>query len=121
MDTLRASGKAFWSCAGFTLFSALISATFASLALGMVGTGHQHEYALYAASRSIALVLATLFAISRRSWGGVAATAVAMTVVQLLDTIVGFLIHNPGQAYGPLLFTVINAALLLWMGRAARP
>ena len=86
----------------------------------MVGFGHQHEYALYAASRSIALVLATLFAMSRRSWGEVAAMAVAMTLVQLFDAVVGFLIHNPGQTCGPLLFAVINATLLVWMGRSAR-
>jgi hypothetical protein len=115
MNTQLASGKAFWSCAGFTLFSALVSATFSMLALGMVGTGHQHEYALYAASRSVALLLAATFAVGRRSWGGVAAMATAMTIVQLLDTVTGILIHNPGQTYGPALFTLINLTLLIWM------
>ncbi len=115
MNTQPASGIAFWSCAGFTLFSALVSATFSMLALGMVGTGHQHEYALYAASRSVALLLAATFAVGRRSWGVVAAMATAMTIVQLLDTVTGILIHNPGQTYGPALFTLINLGLLLWM------
>jgi hypothetical protein len=31
----------------------------------------------------------------------------------------GSFIHNPGQTYGPLLFTVIHVALLIWMNRSA--
>ena len=120
MTTQPATGKAFWICAGFTLFSAFISATFSMLALGMQGSGHQHEYALYAASRSIALLLATAFALGRRSWDGVTYMAIAMTIVQLLDTVAGILLHNPGQTYGPLLFTLINATLLVWLLRSPR-
>jgi hypothetical protein len=120
MNKQPASGKAFWVCAGFTLFSATVSAIFSILALGMVGSGHQHEYALYAASRSVALLLAAAIAMGRRSWEGVATMATAMTVVQLLDTVTGVLIHNPGQTYGPGLFTLINLTLLMWMSVARR-
>jgi hypothetical protein len=118
MSNQAAGGKAFWSCAGFTVFSAFVSATFSMLALGMVGTGHQHEYALYAASRSIALLIAAAFALGLRSLQGVVVMTVAMALVQMLDTVVGILIHNPGQTYGPLLFTVIHVALLIWMNRS---
>ena len=78
-----------------------------------------HEYALYAASRSVALPLAVLFAMVRRSHGGMATIAVAMILVQLVDGIVGLRLHNPGRAYGPFVFAAINLGLLLWMNRAA--
>jgi hypothetical protein len=120
MTERLAGGKAFWTCAGFTLASALVGATFSSLSLRMVGTGHQHEYALYAASRSVALVLTIVFIMLRRSWGGIVALAVAMTIVQLFDSVVGYLLREPGELYGPALFAIINAVLLVWMSRAIR-
>ena len=76
-----------------------------------------HEYALYAASRSIALPLAVLYAMSRRSRTGIAALALAMTLVQLLDGFIGVHLHDPSRAYGPIAFAVINFGLLLWMNR----
>jgi hypothetical protein len=115
-----AGGKAFWSCAGFTLISAFVGATFSVLSLSMVGTGHQHEYALYATSRSIALLLTTAFVMIRRSWDGVIVTTIAMTIVQLLDAVVGGLTHNPGETYGPALFAIVHAMLMLWMFRSRR-
>ena len=75
------------------------------------------EYALYAASRSIALPSAIVYAIGLRSRGGVAALAVAMTLVQLFDAIIGFRLGDPAKAYGPMAFAAINFALLLWMNR----
>jgi hypothetical protein len=113
-----AGGKAFWTCAGFTLVSALVGATFSVLSLRVIGTGHQHEYALYAASRSVALVLTIIFVMLRRSWRGVVTMAVAMTIVQVFDSVVGYLLHEPSEIYGPALFAIINAALLVWMSRA---
>jgi hypothetical protein len=44
-----------------------------------------------------------------------------MTLVQLFDGIVVFLLHDPGRAYGPIGFAVINFGLILWMGRASKP
>ena len=107
-------GRAYWICAGFTLFSAIVSASFSLLSLRLVGG---HEYALYAASRSVALPLATVYAMALRSRGGVAALAVTMTVVQLLDTIIGFRLNDPGRTYGPMVFSAINFGVLLWMNR----
>jgi hypothetical protein len=79
--------------------------------------GGGHEYALYAASRSVALPLAVLYAMARRSHGGVATVAVAMTMVQFFDGIVGLQLHDPGRAYGPFVFAAINFGLFLWMNR----
>jgi hypothetical protein len=107
-------GRAYWTCAGFTLFSAIVSAGFSLLSLRMAGG---HEYALYAASRSVALPLAVLYAMALRSRGDMATLAVAMTLVQLFDGIVGLRLHDPGRVYGPMAFAAINFGLLLWMNR----
>jgi hypothetical protein len=117
MNPNGAIQRAFWACAGFTLFSGLVSAAFSLRSLGMSGG---HEYALYAASRSIALPLATMVAMVTRSRGGVAAMAAAMTFVQFFDAWIGFEMGDAGRAFGPLSFAVLNIVLLLWM-RANEP
>ena len=109
-----AGKRSYWTCAAFTLFSAIVSAGFSLLSLRMAGGD---EYALYAASRSVALPLAVVYAMALRSYGGTAALAVAMTLVQLFDGIIGFRLNDPGRAYGPLVFAAINFGLLLWMNR----
>jgi hypothetical protein len=115
MNATRGAGRAYWLCAGFTLFSAVVSAGFSLFALRMVGG---HEYVLYAASRSVALPFAAVFAMATRSRGGVAAIAIAMTLIQLLDAIIGFRLNDLGRAYGPLILSAMNFGLLLWMKRA---
>jgi hypothetical protein len=107
-------GRAFWVCAGFTLLSAIVSVNFSLLSLRMAGG---QEYALYAASRSVALPLAVVYAMALRSYGGVAALAVAMTLVQMFDGMIGLRLHDPGRAYGPMVFAAINFGLLVWMTR----
>lgn len=116
MSAPQGIGRAYWACAGFTLFSAVVSAGFSLMSLRMVDG---HEYALYAASRSVALPLAAAYAMALRSRGGVAALAVAMILVQLFDAMIGFRLNDPGRAYGPMVFSAINFGLLLWMKRAA--
>ncbi|WP_158792134.1 hypothetical protein [Granulicella sp. L60] len=116
MKSGEALGRAFWICAGFTLFSAIVSAGFSLLSLRMAGG---HQYALYAASRSAALPLAVIYAMALRSNGGVATLAVTMTLVQLFDGFIGFQLHDPGRAYGPLAFAAINFGLFVWMKRTA--
>jgi hypothetical protein len=115
MKSADGFGRAYWTCAGFTLFSALVSAGFSLLSLRMSGG---HEYALYAASRSVALPLGILYAMVLRSRGGIAALAIVMTLVQLFDGVVGFRLHDAGRAYGPIAFAAINFALLLWANRS---
>jgi hypothetical protein len=78
-----------------------------------------HEYALHAASRSVALPLAGIYAMVLRSRCGVAALAATMILIQLFDGMIGFRLNDPGRAYGPIAFAVINLMLLLWMNRAA--
>jgi hypothetical protein len=114
MGLADGQGRAYWTCAGFTLFSAIVSAGFSLLSLRMAGG---HEYALYAASRSVALPLATIYAMALRSRASVAALAVAMTLVQLFDGIIGLRLNDPGRAYGPIVYAAINFGLLWWMKR----
>jgi hypothetical protein len=42
-----------------------------------------------------------------------------MILIQLFDGSIGFRLNDPGRAYGPMAFAVINLALLLWMNWAA--
>lgn len=116
MRSLNPLGRAFWTCAGFTLLSAIVSMTFSLLALRMVAG---HEYAQYAASRSVALPLAVLYAMIQRSRGGIAALAIVMTLVQVFDGCIGLHLHDPSRAYGPIAFAGINFGLLLWMNRSS--
>ena len=51
------------------------------------------------------------------SRAGVAALALAMTLVQLLDGFIGVHLHDPSRSYGPLAFAAINFGLLLWMNQ----
>ena len=118
MSSPEPLGRAYWFCAGFTILSAIVSVTFSLLALRMTDG---HNYAFYAASRSVALPLAVLYAMSRRSRGGIAALALAMTIVQFLDGFIGFHLQAPSRAYGPVAFAAINLALLIWIDRTPRP
>jgi hypothetical protein len=118
MSVPQGVGRAYWACAAFTLFSAVVSAGFSLLALRTAGG---HEYALYAASRSVALPLAAVYTMALRSRGGVAALAVAMILVQLFDAIIGFRLNDPGRAYGPMVVSAINLAVLSWMNLTAAP
>jgi hypothetical protein len=96
--------------------SAIVSVTFSLLALHI---GGGHEYALYAASRSVAMPLAVLYAIIQRSRGGIAALSITMTLVQLVDGFIGLRLHDPSRTYGPMAFAAINLGLLMWMNRTA--
>jgi hypothetical protein len=57
MTHTQLSTRAFWICAIITVVSAVVSASFSVAAL--IGVARQDQYAMYAASRSIALLLNT--------------------------------------------------------------
>ena len=90
--------RAFWICAIVTNLNALVSAGFSvARLLGPEGG----EVALYAASRSVALLLVVLGVASLHSRAGVAALACVMGLVQLFDTGIGVLAHELGQRPWP--------------------
>lgn len=102
-----------------TNLNALVSAGFSvARLLGPEGG----EVALYAASRSVALLLVVLGVASLHSRAGVAALACVMGLVQLFDTGIGVLAHESGKTFGPLIFAVatfVSAFYLLreiWAG-----
>jgi hypothetical protein len=105
----------FWTCAIVTLLSAGISAGF-SLA-GLAGPDRADRYARYAASRSIALLLAVLIAVAVHATLAVAFLGITMTIVQAIDGVIGALDRDPGRTYGPFAFSVLNALAVVWLLR----
>jgi hypothetical protein len=114
MTIKQGMGRAFWICAGFTLISALIGAVFSILSLRMPAG---HEAAMYAVSRSVALPLTVIYVMIVRSRGGLSALAIAMTIVQIFDAIVGFCLHEPSRSIGPIVLATVNFVLWLWLKR----
>jgi hypothetical protein len=106
----------FWLCAAITAISALVSAGF-SIG-GLFGPSAVDGFAQYAASRSVALLVAVLFCTALRSRSGIAALALVMSLVQGLDGLIGALAHYPAKTYGPFVFALANAAALVWLLRA---
>jgi hypothetical protein len=117
MTHTQLPSRAFWICAIITALSAVVSASFSAIAL--IGAGRQDQYAMYAASRSIALLLAILACIGARSRGGVLALALAMVLVQGFDAVIGLVAHDPGKTYGPLVLSVAGLASLIALHREA--
>ena len=113
--------KRFWTCAIVTLLSAGVSAGFSID--GLLDSAGSDSFALYAASRSVALLLTVLIAMCVRSRVAIAFLGIAMTVVQALDGIIGALAHDPPKTYGPFAFAVLNALAAGWLllGRERHP
>ena len=115
MTDMQLPTRAFWICAIIAALSAVVSASFSVAALG--GEGGQDQYAMYAASRSIALTLAVLACIAMRSRSGVMALALTMGLVQGFDSLIGLIAHNAGKTYGPLALSVGGLASLIALYR----
>ena len=98
-----------------TLISAVVSAGFSLQ--GLLGPGGSDSFARYAASRSVALLLTVLIAISVRSTPAIAFLGIAMTIVQAFDGVIGLLAHDPSKTYGPFAFAVLNALAVGWLLR----
>jgi hypothetical protein len=109
--------SAFWICAIITLVSAVVSASFS--VAGLLGDGRSDVYAMYAASRSVALPLAVLVCIWFRSRAGIAAMALTMGLVQLFDGVIGVLAHDASKTYGPLVLAVATFVSLAYLLRTA--
>jgi hypothetical protein len=104
--------RSFWVCATVTALSAVVSASFS-----VVGLDGQDQYTMYAASRSIALVLAILVCIVARSRRGVMALALTMGLVQGFDALIGLFAHDPVKTYGPLALAVAGLASVFALHR----
>jgi hypothetical protein len=114
MPSNEKTPRAFWICATITAISATVSASFS--VAGLLGAGVHDRFALYAASRSIAILLVVLIFLGFRSRAGIAAMALTMSLVQLFDAVIGVLSHDASKTYGPLFLALIgfvSAAFLL--------
>jgi len=109
----------FWPTAVMTALSVLVSAGYSIAAVAQHGPGN--IYALYALSRSVALVPAVGYAILKRSIAALASTALAMSLIQLMDAWIGSVQHNSTKTFGPLAFAIFNFFLLALLLRGDEP
>ena len=63
-------------------------------------------------------LIAVLCCIGFHSRMGIAALALAMTLVQGFDGLIGALAHDPAKTYGPFVFALANFAALVWLLRS---
>ena len=98
-----------------TLLSAGVSAGFSLV--GLFDRGSGDSFSGYAASRSVALLLAVVIAICVRSRMALAVLGIATTVVQAFDGVIGALAHDASKTYGPFAFAVLNAFAVIWLLR----
>ena len=104
-STVRPVSGLYWTAYLVASASALISLGFAIA--GLVSHGSD-PFALYAASRSIALALAVLSLGLWRSKHAMVLLAVTMAIVQALDTIIGMIAADPAKTYGPGALAIIG-------------
>ena len=83
--------------------------------VGLLAPSSSDSFARYAASRSIALLIAVLFCLGVRLREGIAALAVVMSLVQGFDGIIGILAHDPAKTYRPFVFALANLVGLVWL------
>jgi hypothetical protein len=110
--------RRFWTCAIVTAVSALVSGGFS--VVGLFGPSGIGSFERYAASRSIALLVAVPCCIGFRSRDAIAAIALVMSLVQGFDGLIGVLAHDAAKTYGPFAFALINFAVLLSLLRSPR-
>jgi hypothetical protein len=110
--------RAFWICAAITAISAVVSASFA--VAGLLGPGIHDTFALYAASRSLAIPLVVLILLGLRSREGIAAMALTMSLVQLFDAVIGVILHDASKTYGPLFLALIGFVSVAFLLRGSQ-
>ncbi|MGI9822305.1 hypothetical protein [Agromyces sp. Marseille-Q5079] len=111
-------GAAFWICYAVTVISAITSIAFAVIAV--TDAGLEDANALYAASRSTALVVLALVAPLFRSDAALLAIAVAMTIVQGIDAFIGALQGDLAKTLGPALLCVVTIVAATFLARSDR-
>ena len=79
---------AFWICAGVTAASALVSLGF-SVAAALSARHQARTGAAYVLPRSVALAAVSLVPLISQTRSSLLTIALAMTIVQALDTVVG--------------------------------
>src|SRR5258708_3225458 len=90
------------------------------LAPGQVPNEAMAMFAMYAAARTLPLALVTLVLAYRRWAPGLVVLGFLAGLIQLLDTAIGIVEHDPGKTFGPLAIALLQfyATNRLW--RATR-
>ena len=113
-----ARGAAFWICYAVTVISAGVSVTYSVLAV--IDGGLEASDALYATSRSVALVVMALVAPMFRSDAGLLIIAVAMTIVQGIDSFIGAVQGDVGKTVGPAVLCIVTIVAATFLARSDR-
>ncbi|MCX6396692.1 MAG: hypothetical protein NTV23_09425 [Propionibacteriales bacterium] len=107
--------SASWVCAALTVVSAYVSFGYAIVDQRAASTAEVRVASAYAQARSIALALVATSALFSDSQGFVAAIALLMVMVQLLDGGIGARTGDRARTVGPLVIGLANLTALLWM------
>jgi hypothetical protein len=103
--------RLFWLCGLVTIASAFTSAGFSIAALS--SSGDAHVNAMYAASRSLSLALASVVVVLARSRTGLLTVAFVMAFVQAADAVIGAIDHQPLKTVGPAFLALVTVAVLI--------
>ena len=112
------TSRRFWLCGLVTIASAFTSAGFSVAALSSAGDAHVN--AMYAASRSLSLALATVVVVLARSRAGLMTIAFVMALVQGADAVIGAIECEPLKTFGPAFLAVVTAGVLIALWRSTR-
>jgi len=110
--------RLFWLCGLVTIASAFTSAGFSLAALSSAGDAHVN--AMYAASCSLSLALASVAVVLARSRTGLLTVAFVMALVQAVDAVIGAIDHQPLKTLGPAFLALVTVAVLIALWRCTR-
>ncbi len=105
--------SSFLICALITLASALTSLGF-SIAAYRSSDKTSRVNAMYASSRSIAIVAICIVPFINLSNSWLIAAASIMIIAQSLDALVGIKITDKLKIFGPVITTIVNLLALIW-------
>jgi hypothetical protein len=109
--------RLFWLCGLVTIASAFTSAGFSIAALSSAGDAHVN--AMYAASRSFSLAIASVVVVLARSRTGLVTMAFVMALVQAVDAVIGAIDHIPLKTFGPAFLALVTVVLLVAFWRCS--
>ena len=113
---MKLINRLFWPCALITLLNAFTSAAFSVAAL--LGPAGGQVNAMYGLSRSVSLALITVLVIVWRSYPGLLILSLIMTLIQVGDALIGFLIQDTQKTVGPALLAITTGSVGLLLYRS---
>lgn len=105
-----------WIAFGITAASALVSLAFSITALVTEGS----PLSFYAASRSLALAVASIALVRWRSTDGLVVVALLMAAVQAMDAVIGAVAGDPAKTLGPAFLAAASVVAVGLLLRARR-